>query len=94
MKKVKISEDEYERLKTYALIKEEHEREIINLTNQISAQVTDCNVGPWCDGCKHRGSADVYDATRYMTGHWTVVRDKKIQYCKKHLREVCPEFAG
>ena len=69
------------------------------LTQQISGQTEDCKMGPWCKGCKHRKY--VYTQSKWAIkgincGYFTSKRDDdnrcKMEYCSKHIHELCPEW--
>lgn len=102
-----IKDEDYERFQKYKKeisdLKEElkkeqenHEianKEIVRLTSEISAQIKDCKVGPWCDGCKHKAYANTGKVRNHpQLGYpYCIVDGKNIQYCKKHLHDLCPE---
>ena len=75
---------------------ENHEianKEIIRLTSEISAQIKDCKIGPWCNGCKHKAYASTGKIkTDPNLGYpYCIIDGNDIQYCKKHLNSLCPE---
>ena len=87
-----------EKLSRYKYINDSLNDEIERLTDELNAKITDCNIGAWCNKCK-------YSSTAYMTSQHNVeyltknpwmkyICDDytKIQYCSKHIRELCPEF--
>lgn len=89
-----IKEREYNELKEHKAMRFELEKEVHRLANMLSAQVGDCKVGPWCDGCVHKGvdHSEVVDMNTF-SGPWVTVAGK-VQFCKKHLHSLCPEFEG
>lgn len=89
-----IKEREYNELKEHKAMRFELEKEVQRLANMISAQVEDCKVGPWCEGCVHKG-ADHSEVVEWnIFGSKWVTAAGKVQFCKKHLHELCPEFEG
>ena len=60
---------------------------------QISAEVKDCKVGPWCKDCQHIGTDDA-DLLGERLFEYMYIKEKagRVTYCKKHLHEICPEF--
>lgn len=70
--------------------------EVFRLKEIIDAQVVDCNVGPWCNGCIHKGEDQAYHnyEGEWLYGQFVRVDSElgKIIFCKKHLHELCPEF--
>lgn len=95
---MRISEDEYERLKNSERMKNELEKEVARLAEMISLEVKDCKVGPWCKDCVHIGR-DSAAITKYthdgiMGGECYVSNEYagEVMYCKKHIHELCPEF--
>lgn len=84
---------EYNRLKDCERMKEDLEKEVVRLAELVSAEVKDCKVGPWCRGCIHVGY-DQASITAEDSLGYTYVKETagKVQYCKKHLHEICPEF--
>ena len=89
-----IRREEYEKLQTDSMLKKKLEDEVERLAELISAEVKDCKVGPWCKGCKYIGTdkSEVYDMIDPVHFGWMVTTAGRVQYCKKHLYEVCPEF--
>ena len=87
-----------EKLSRYEYTNDDLNDEIKRLTDELNAKVIDCNVGPWCYKCKY--SSSTYTMNRnnieyLMKNSWaryTCNDHTKIQYCSKHLRELCPEF--
>lgn len=70
-------------------------KEIIRLTSEISAQVKNCNIGVWCNNCAHRAYASTGKLKRdsvLNNSAYYYVDGENIQYCKKHLHELCPEW--
>ena len=76
--------------------KENHEiatKEIKRLTKEISSKNSDCNVGPWCENCKHKDIAQTGKTSFSRYGNpWFFIDGEEIQYCRKHLNEFCPEW--
>lgn len=66
--------------------------EVQRLAEQISAQVTDCKIGPWCNKCKHLGR-DIA-GTPFFDGSscYVMIDGSEVVYCAKHLRSLCPEY--
>jgi len=72
--------------------------EVKRLAALISASNKECNVGPWCNDCKHMRSDRVVTAGEeqefcgryYRTG---VIVDGDVMYCAKHLHDLCPEHS-
>lgn len=89
-----IKRDEYERLVDSDQIRQNLEQEVQRLAEQISAEVKDCKVGPWCKGCKYLGkdNADLQKYPGFFGSSYVVQKAGRVTYCKKHLRELCPEF--
>ena len=69
---------EYEQYNDAICVNEEMAKTIDKLTQTINAQNTECRVGAWCEGCKHKKYA-------YKAGDYNY-------YCDKHLHELCPEW--
>jgi hypothetical protein len=88
-----IKRREYERLVNSDKIRKNLEKEVKRLAELISAKVTDCKVGPWCEGCQHIGTDDA-DLIGERLFEYIYVKEKagRVTYCKKHLHEICPEF--
>ena len=89
-----IKRAEYERLKSVEVLNAELESEIKRLAELISAEVKDCQIGPWCHDCQHigrdRAVVTKYDSLlglRFVKAH-----GGEVQYCKKRLHEMCPKF--
>lgn len=89
-----IRQKEYERLVNSDKIRQKLEQEVKRLAEQISAEVKDCKVGPWCKDCQHIGndSADLTIYSMWDDCEHVVERAGRVTYCKKHLHEICPEF--
>lgn len=88
-----ISSKEYERLQDDSRLKLELEKEVKRLAELISAEVKDCKIGPWCKDCQHIGcdiSTIFYEES--ILSPWVKELTGEVQYCKKHLHEICPEF--
>ncbi len=67
------------------------EKEVAELAEQITDKTPDCQVGAWCDDCKHIGYGKVKYLQRHKYGSsW--VNEKSGRYCKKHLHNICGEF--
>lgn len=92
-----IYRNEYEKLCDRAKLVDELEKECKRLADLVSAEVKDCKVGAWCKDCKFLGrdKSIVEDATP-MRGlpYPPFIKEYagEVQYCKKHLSEICPEF--
>ena len=88
-----ISGAEYKRLKNCERMRETLEKEVERLAELISSEVEGCKVGPWGKDCNHVGDdeATVLGRTDYGLPY-VAERAGQVQYCKKHLHEVCPEF--
>ncbi len=88
-----INRNEYDRLRDCELMKIKLEEEVSRLSELISSKVEDCKVGPWCKGCRHTGqdSSKLY-AWDCLGESYVKEVAGEVQYCKKHLHEVCPEF--
>lgn len=76
----------------YEIMKSELTEETRRLANLLSAEVTDCQLGPWCRNCKYictdKSSSFIYTRNhRYIED---IAGD--VTYCGKHLAEICPEF--
>lgn len=81
-----------EKYKQICELKDELEKEVQRLANQITSQTKDCKMGEWCRDCVHLGrdfSAIEYERSE---GLWHSEICGKAVYCKKHLHEICPEF--
>lgn len=87
-----IKRNEYNRLQDCEQMKNELEKEVVRLSNMISAQVEDCKVGPWCQDCEHIGRDMAVVKTPTLFGPYVTETAGVVQYCKKHLHEFCPEF--
>jgi hypothetical protein len=88
-----VSRKKYQHLLKCEVDKEELLEETQRLAELVSAQVTDRKVGPWCRDCMHIGHDYSESHTRDWTGFaYAVEHIGKVQYCKKHLHEICPEF--
>lgn len=70
--------------------------EVDRLAELVSAKVSDCKVGVWCNDCRHIGHEEASYLCEY--GNCFEVWEKrvagKVQYCKKHIHSICPEFEG
>lgn len=95
-----INKNKYDRLKQCedmlrecTHMKHKLEEEVKRLADAISDKVEDCKVGFWCKDCKYVGY-DHSEIKDYDTYGDLYIREVagKVQYCKKHLHEVCPEF--
>ncbi len=88
-----IKKDEYERLRDCEQMRAELEKEVVRLSEIISAKVEDCKIGPWCKDCKHIGcDRSVLRNMDVFMGSYIKEVAGVVQYCKKHLHETCPEF--
>lgn len=76
------------------LDKAELTKKIKELTAELSAKTQDCQVGQWCVDCKHRGDILLPDhAEEFLFGSsFAEIYGDHVQYCKKHLHDICPEF--
>ncbi len=67
------------------------ERECERLANLITEKTGDCKMGPWCKDCAHLG-------IDYSKVSWSSLLEThtdyygRVQYCKKSLHQVCPDF--
>ncbi len=90
-----ISRDKYDDMNISVRMVPKLREEIKRLSNQITSQTTDCKMGAWCKDCAHLGS-DKSTATVYVggdiLGYVQTYTDGYVEYCKKHLHEICPEF--
>lgn len=73
--------------------------EVQRLSEEISAQNTNCHVGAWCKDCAHvkHDEAIVKQDTRYPDpfGYYSKSTiDGKVIYCGKHLHDLCPEHSA
>lgn len=66
--------------------------EVQRLAEQISAQVTDCKVGPWCAECQHLGHERAMKPLRSDSSLYVAVKGGDVTYCAKHIRSICPEY--
>lgn len=88
-----IKQEEYDNLLECKKMKTELEKEVQRLAELISAEVKDCRVGPWCKDCLHRGFD--YSQIKMINAFgdpFIKETDGEVQYCMKHLHEICPEF--
>lgn len=71
----------------------ELELEVQRLSELISAEVKDCKIGPWCKDCKHIGR-DMAIVTEIGLMGYRFIKESggEVQYCKKHLHNICQEF--
>lgn len=90
-----VNRNEYEKLRDHAKLVDELEKECQRLADVISAKVVDCKVGVWCKDCKFLGKDR---AVVGMGGlpYSLFIKEcaGEVQYCKKHLYKICPEFEG
>ncbi len=88
-----IKRKEYVRLKGCERMNRELEQEVKRLADLVSAEVKDCRVGAWCGDCKYvgRDRAEV-ETGSFFEAMWTRGIAGEVQYCKKHLHDICPEF--
>lgn len=70
------------------------EEEVKELAEKITAQTTDCNIGAWCNDCKHFGYGRAEYIKRNLGDFGMFVREEcgVVRYCKKHLHDICKEF--
>lgn len=92
-----ISAKKYEKLNDRAKLVDELEKECKRLADLVSAQVEDCKIGVWCKDCKFLGrdKSIVEDTTpTWGLPYPPFIKEYagEVQYCKKHLCEICPEF--
>lgn len=90
-----IKNREYERLKDREEMCTQLLLEVQRLSNLITEKTEDCNIGPWCKGCIHRGVDEsvIYFPHSPLLGNLYVKETAgRVEYCKKHLHELCPEF--
>lgn len=66
--------------------------EVQRLAEQISAQVADCKVGPWCAGCKYLGHERAMQPLLPDASLYVAVKGSDVTYCAKHIRSICPEY--
>lgn len=66
------------------------------LAQQISRQTESCKMGPWCKGCKHSKYVYTQAPFVYDSNYLISKRDDRnrynIEYCGKHITEICPEW--
>lgn len=88
-----ISKKKYEYLTNCESMVSELEKEVVRLAEQITAETSDCNMGPWCKDCRHLGK-DIAQTKEQIIGNWyeVVAEAGEVRYCKKHLHEMCSEF--
>lgn len=87
-----VDRNEYEKLRDRAKLANKLEEECQRLAELISAENKDCRVGGWCKNCKYLGE-DLSLITEPWIGCGYIKElGGKVQYCMKHLREICPEF--
>ena len=66
--------------------------EVQRLAAQISAQITDCKIGPWCNKCKYLGR-DIAETPLFNGSHrYITINGSEVMYCAKHVRHICPEY--
>lgn len=92
-----ISAKKYEKLNDRAKLVDELEKECQRLADMISAEVKDCKIGVWCKDCKFLGEdnsivRDSIPIWGFPCSSYIKERSGEVQYCKKHLYEICPEF--
>lgn len=92
-----VNRNEYEKLRDRAKLVDELEKECQRLADMISAEVKDCKVGVWCNDCKFLGKdKSVIKDSIPIWGlpYSSFIKEcaGEVQYCKKHLYEICPEF--
>lgn len=92
-----IHRNEYEKLCDRAKLVDELEKECQRLADAISAEVKDCKIGVLCKDCKFLGEdrSIVKDNTITLGLPYSLYVKEcsgEVQYCKKHLYEICPEF--
>ena len=94
-----IHRNEYEKLCDRAKLVDELEKECQRLADMISAEVKDCKIGVWCKDCKFLGEDRSIAKNSIITlglPYSLYIKEcaGEVQYCKKHLYEICPEFKG
>lgn len=92
---MRIRSDEYVRLKDCERMNVELEKEVKRLAELVSAEVEDCKIGPWCKDCKHCGYESSEIGNAFYEGvfiGYAARTGGRVQFCKKHLHELCPEF--
>jgi len=89
-----ISKKRYEELEISEKMRIQLSEEVTRLAEKITEQVKDCRVGPWCKDCMHYGrdKSVVYDCNPFLMLDLVIAEDGVVQYCKKHLHEICPEW--
>lgn len=93
-----ISRKDYEKLHDRAKLVDELEKECNRLANLISLEVKDCKVGVWCKECKYFAEDEsvvresIYPIFGDVSTSYVKECGGKVQYCKKHIYEICPEF--
>ena len=89
-----IYRNEYEKLCDRAKLVDELEKECKRLADLVSAQVEDCKIGVWCKDCQYfaEDKAFIKGSTFVFCNPYIKECAGEVQYCKKHLCEICPEF--
>ena len=83
--------------KTLKEDKNECQKTIMRLTEEINQKTPECQVGPWCEDCQHRKMAAIdsfinYESNWFSNSYAELKEQKYIYYCGKHLHEICPEW--
>lgn len=88
-----LTKEEYDDLINDRKLKQRLEDEVDRLAKLITAEVKDCKIGPWCKNCKYIGT-DVSSVCNPSSEFpWVIWKTAgRVQYCRKHLSEICPEF--
>lgn len=82
-----------ERLKgEYELQVCELEKEVKRLSELITSKVDGCNIGAWCKDCIHYGHDKSVIIHNGILGTWESWIGGEVQYCKKHIHDICYEF--
>lgn len=83
--------------KTLKEDKNECQKTIMRLTEEINQKTPECQVGPWCEDCRHRKAAPVdsfinYESNWLSNSYAGLKEPKYIYYCSKHTHEICSEW--
>lgn len=83
--------------KTLKEDKNECQKTIMRLTEEINQKTPECQVGHWCEDCQHHKLASMSSCIYYKEGiYFKSMADYKmpnyIYYCGKHTHEICPEW--
>lgn len=64
----------------------------------VNGKTEGCEIGPWCEGCKHKGviHGDVSRSTNIYYPNKSIkevlIDRREIVICLKHIHEMCHEF--